>query len=109
METDSLLDDIQDINLSYLLLAQRMISEDRTTALFRLKMDDEMADLISSLSIKQLTQLARTNQLLCRLCYEEPGQLYKLTHNQREQGLGQTHAALLMASAHHECSSVSSN
>lgn len=36
METDSLLDDIQDINLSYLLLAQRMISEDRTTALFRL-------------------------------------------------------------------------
>ncbi|MCK0716419.1 flagellar transcriptional regulator FlhD [Chromohalobacter sarecensis] len=109
METDSLLDDIQDINLSYLLLTQRMISEDRTTALFRLKMGDEMADLIASLSIKQLTQLARTNQLLCRLCYDEPEQLRKLTHNQREQGLGQTHAALLMASARNECSSVSSN
>lgn len=99
MQNDGILDEIQEINLSYLLLVQRMLSEDRTTAMFRLKIDESMADLLASLSVKQLSQLSRTNQLLCRLCFDEPEQLMKLTHNQREQGLSQTHASLLMASS----------
>ncbi|GGX80120.1 flagellar transcriptional regulator FlhD [Litchfieldella qijiaojingensis] len=98
MQIDSILDEIQDLNLSYLLLVQRLLNEDRSTAIFRLKISESMADLLASLSAKQLSKLARTNQLLCRLCYEDPDQLKKLTHNQREQGLSQTHAALLMAS-----------
>jgi flagellar transcriptional activator FlhD len=51
MEPDPLLEDIQEINLSYLLLMQRLISTDRETAVFRLKIDEEMADLLGSLSI----------------------------------------------------------
>lgn len=98
MTVDSLLEDIQDINLSYLLLVQRLLNEDRATAMFRLKLSESMADLLASLSIKQLGQLSRTNQLLCRLCFDSPEQLLKLTNDPREQGLGQTHAALLMAS-----------
>lgn len=98
MYIDSLLNDIQDTNLSYLLLVQRLLNEDRATAMFRLKLSESMADLLASLSIKQLSQLARTNQLLCRLCFDEPEQLMKLIDDPREQGLGQTHAALLMAS-----------
>ncbi|MHB0775801.1 flagellar transcriptional regulator FlhD [Halomonas sp. WWR20] len=97
MQIDSLLDDIRDINLSYLLLVQRLLSEDRATAMFRLKIGESMADLLSSLSVKQLSQLSRTNQLLCRLCFDDAAQLQQLVNNPREQGLGQTHAALLMA------------
>ena len=41
MGTDSVLDDIQDLNLSYLLLAQRLLREDRATAMFRLKLRRE--------------------------------------------------------------------
>lgn len=99
MPIDSLLSDIQDTNLSYLLLVQRLINEDRPTAMFRLKLSEEMADLLASLSVKQLSQLARSNQLLCRLCFDEPEQLTKLIEDPRDQGLGQIHAALLMASA----------
>lgn len=98
MHIDSLLNDIQDTNLSYLLLVQRLLHEDRATALFRLKLSEPMADLLASLSVKQLGQLARSNQLLCRLCFDDPEQLMKLIEDPREQGLGQTHAALLMAS-----------
>ncbi|QJQ96560.1 MULTISPECIES: flagellar transcriptional regulator FlhD [Halomonadaceae] len=98
MTIDNVLEEIQDINLSYLLLVQRLLKEDRATAMFRLKLSDKMADLLSSLSTKQLSKLSRTNQLLCRLWVEDAEQLMKLTHNQREQGLAQTHAALLMAS-----------
>lgn len=99
MTIESVLEEIQDINLSYLLLVQRLLNEDRATAMFRLKISESMADLIASLSAKQLNKLSRTNQLLCRLCYDDPEQVRKLTHNQREQGLSQTHASLLMASS----------
>ncbi len=99
MPIDSLLSDIQDTNLSYLLLVQRLLNEDRATAMFRLKLDEAMADLLASLSVKQLSQLARSNQLLCRLCFDEPEQLTRLIEDPRDQGLGQIHAALLMASS----------
>ncbi|MCG7599336.1 flagellar transcriptional regulator FlhD [Halomonas sp. McH1-25] len=97
MHNESLLEDIQEVNLAYLLLAQRMLKEDRETAMFRLKIDERMADLMASLSIKQLSQMARSNQLLCRLAYVDPDQLMKLFENPRELGMAQTHAALLMA------------
>ncbi|ASK34783.1 flagellar transcriptional regulator FlhD [Alloalcanivorax mobilis] len=99
MDADTVLDEIQDINLTYLLLAQRMLKEDFATALFRLKIDPAMAEVLTSLSARQLGQLSRTNQLLFRLCFDNAEQVKKVTHNRREQGLGQTHAALLMACA----------
>ena len=98
MKIDSVLDEIQDINLTYLLLAQRLHKEDYATAMFRLKIDQAMAEVLISLSAKQLSQMARTNQLLFRLHFDDADQVTKLTNNKREQGLGQTHAALLMAS-----------
>lgn len=99
MKTDSLLNEIQEINLSYLLLAQRLLKEDYATALFRLKVDADMAELLMSLSARQLGRLAGINQLLFKLSLDDAAQLRRLTHNQREQGMAQTHAALLMASA----------
>ncbi|KFF49811.1 flagellar transcriptional regulator FlhD [Salinicola sp. JS01] len=99
MHKNGYLEDIQDLNLSYLLLVQRLLNEDRETAMFRLNLDAEMADAIAGLSIKQLTQLSRTNQLLCHLRFSDARQLDLLLNNPRAQGLSQTHAALLMAGA----------
>ncbi|WP_110656234.1 flagellar transcriptional regulator FlhD [Salinicola halimionae] len=99
MAPNSLLDDIQDLNLSYLLLVQRLLNEDRESAMFRLDMNADLADTIIRLSIKQLTQLSRANQLLCNLRFTDAEQLNLLIHNPRAQGLEQTHASLLMAGA----------
>lgn len=98
MSVDSLLDDIQELNLSYLLLAQKLLREDPVTALFRLKLSPETGELIRGLSAKQLMQLSRTRQMLCRMVLDDAEQLARLTQAPREQGLGQIHAALLMAS-----------
>ncbi|CAO1663708.1 MULTISPECIES: flagellar transcriptional regulator FlhD [Salinicola] len=106
MHSNSLLDDIQDLNLSYLLLVQRLLNEDRETAMFRLDLSADLADIIGRLSIKQLTQLSRSNQLLCNLRFTDADQLNLLIHNPRAQGLEQTHASLLMAGASHARSSV---
>lgn len=97
MNIEDLLSEIQDINLSYLMLAQRLLKEDYATARFRLKLDDSMADVLTSASTKQLGQLARTNQFLFRICFESAEQMARLLGKKREQGLTQTHASLLMA------------
>ncbi|MEQ6887189.1 flagellar transcriptional regulator FlhD [Halomonas sp. CS7] len=98
MDISNVIDEIHELNLTYLLLAQRLISEDRVAAKFRLKIDDEMADLLQELNARQLMKLSRVNQLLCHFGHDSAEQLRQLTHNPREQGLTQFHASLLMAS-----------
>ncbi|MGM0521567.1 MAG: flagellar transcriptional regulator FlhD [Pseudomonadota bacterium] len=97
MSQTSFLDEIQEINLTYLLLAQRLLGEDREAGMFRLKIDAEMADLLMALNARQLTQLARTNQLLCRLTSVSAEQLHQVTQNPRDQGLAGLHTSLLLA------------
>ncbi len=57
MSQTNFLDEIQEINLAYLLLAQRLLDEDREAAMFRLKIDSDVAELIVSLNARQLTKL----------------------------------------------------
>lgn len=98
MNETSLINEIEDLNLTYLLLAQRMLQTDRPSAMFRLKIDSDMAELLLSLSARQLAKLARSNQLLCRFGYNDAAQLRAVTHHQREQDLSGFHASLLLAS-----------
>lgn len=93
----SLADELHQLNLAYLLLAQRLLSEDRASAMFRLKIDIETADLLEQLSVHQLIQLASSNQLLCHFGHESAEQLRQLTQNPRDHGLTPFHASLLMA------------
>jgi flagellar transcriptional activator FlhD len=97
MGGDGLLDDIQELNLSYLLLAQKLLREDPATAMFRLKLNSEAATLLASLSARQIMQLSRSRQLLCRIVLDDAEQLARLTQEQREPELANIHAALLMA------------
>lgn len=46
MHTSELLKHIYDINLSYLLLAQRLIVQDKASAMFRLGINEEMANSV---------------------------------------------------------------
>ena len=89
--------EIQELNFAYLLLAQQLLKKDKDMAMFRLKMNSKMADLLISLSGMQLSRLSRINQMLFRFCIDEEDQLEKLVNNEREQGLSQTHASLLLA------------
>ncbi|WP_175652969.1 flagellar transcriptional regulator FlhD [Pseudomonas sp. Marseille-P9899] len=91
--------DIQELNLSYLLLAQNLLRKDREVAIFRLKLSENMADLLSKLSSKQMTQLSRTNQLICRPIFEEAERICRALDNSRELGMVEIHTSLLMAAA----------
>ncbi|PCF94000.1 flagellar transcriptional regulator FlhD [Vreelandella nigrificans] len=97
MSQTNFLDEIEEINLAYLLLAQRLLNEDREAAMFRLKIDNELADLLVSLNAWQLTRLARTNQLICRFSQASGQRLRQIMENPRDQGLSGLHASLLSA------------
>ncbi len=66
--------------------------------MFRLKIGNDVAELLVSLNARQLTKLARTNQLLCRFSQTSAEHLRQLTDNPRDQGLAGLHASLLLAS-----------
>lgn len=89
--------EIGDLNLTYLLLAQRLVREDVTTAMFRLGLSREVADLLGNLSLSQIVKLAASSLFLCRLRFDEHPVLSALTRDGKNLALQQAHAAILLA------------
>nr|MDP2190644.1 flagellar transcriptional regulator FlhD [Rhodoferax sp.] len=89
--------EISDLNLSYLLLAQRLVREDAETAMFRLGMSRELADLLGNLSLSQIVKLAASSLLLCRFRFDDHPILLALTHDGKNLTLQQAHATILLS------------
>lgn len=102
MPTDQLMNEIRDANLSYLILAQSMIRADKPQALFRLGLNESVADLIAQMSTQQLVKVASRNQMMCTLRFDDEMVWGLLTdqHAPRagvEQTASRLHASVLMA------------
>lgn len=97
MNANQLHEEIKEANLSYLLLAQQMIKEDSASAMFRLGISQEMADLIANLSPAQLLKMAASNMLLCRFRFDERLLLNMITDYNKDRLMSQPHAAIMMA------------
>ncbi len=93
----SILADICEVNLSYLLLAQRLLREDRPSAMFRLGIDQEVARSVQSLSPGKLVRLASSSSLLCSLRLDDANIVSALCQDVREGTLQQEHATILLA------------
>jgi flagellar transcriptional activator FlhD len=65
MTLPQLANEIRDMNLSYLLLAQAMIRSDKTQALPRLGMSQAVAELLAQVAPQQLMRIASRNLMLC--------------------------------------------
>ena len=61
MTNEQLLAEIKEANMTYLMLAQNLIRQDKSEALFRLGMSEESADLIGTLSPAQIVKIASSN------------------------------------------------
>lgn len=97
METNQILDEIRDINLSYLLLAKQMLRDDRVSAVYRLGINQDLADILDKLSSAQLIKMAASNMLLCRFRFDDRLIAEMLTNDNRDQAIIKSHAAILMA------------
>lgn len=97
MNTQQINDEIRETNLSYMMLAQQMIHADKSSAIFRLGVSEEMADMIAGLSPAQLLKMAGANMLLCRFRFDERLLLNMVTDYSKDRLMSQAHAAILMA------------
>ena len=99
MNADQLITEIREANLSYLLLAQRLIREDRAEAMFRLGIGEDVAGLIAGLSMAQILKIAGSNMLMCSFRFSEDMVWNLLTSHSKDADISRMHASLLMANA----------
>lgn len=88
---------IYDINLSYLLLAQRLIVQDKASAMFRLGINEEMANTLGALTLPQMVKLAETNQLVCHFRFDDHQTITRLTQDSRVDDLQQIHTGIMLS------------
>lgn len=98
MSTESMASEITEHNLSYLMLAQKLLLEDKESGAFKLGVSAEIADVILSLSVPQLIELSKADQLITRLAFNSCDQLKALAFKRRDSGLNPIHTALLLTS-----------
>jgi flagellar transcriptional activator FlhD len=109
MDNEQLVNEIREANLTYLMLAQRLIRRDKAEALFRLGLTEASADLLATLSPSQLVKIASTNMLLCRFRADDDMVWNLLTSNHKPNKVGnettqRLHASILMAGRFAEAS-----
>ena len=97
MNKSDMMADIRDANLSYLMLAQQLVRADRASAIFRLGISAELADLINNLSPPQIVKIASNSMMLARFRFDDPAILSMLTSHSKERSLCNAHATILMA------------
>lgn len=93
----SSLNDIQEVNLSYLMLAQRLLRENYAAGMFRLGFDADVAEIVLSLSPAQLVKLAGSSNLLCKFRLNDYQLLSTLTQDVLGGVLQQAHSTILLS------------
>ena len=104
MNSDQILAEIREANLSYLMLAQTLIRTDRDQALFRLGISEDTAEMIGALSPAQIMRIAASNTLLCRMRVDDD-LVWSLLTNHGKTGndsVTRLHANILMAGRYQE-------
>ena len=101
MTNEQILSEIREANLTYLMLAQNLIRQDKAEALFRLGMSEESADMIGVLSPAQILKIANSNMLLCRFRMDDETVWSLLTNHSSNKvdndSTTRLHASILMA------------
>lgn len=97
MNNTDVADEIKEANLTYMLLAQQMLREDKASAMFRLGISREVGDILEGLTPAQVLKLVSCNTLLCRFRFDDKLILDTLTNYTKDSSLAQSHAAILMA------------
>jgi len=90
-------DEIREINLAYLLLAQQIIKHDPVQAAFRLGLDDSIVSILASMTKAQVISLASTPMLLCQFRFAEHHVWDLISKHDKEPKVAGLHSTLLKA------------
>ena len=97
MTSTQVLDEIREANLTYLMLAQHLLREDRETGMYRLGIAADVADLLEKLTVAQVSKMAAFNSLLCCFRCDDRLVLEALAGYGKNRIMGESHAAIVMS------------
>lgn len=106
MNTTDAAKEISDLNLTYMLLAQKLLRQDRLAAMLRLGISDELADLLAAMSLAQTIKLATSNFVLCAFRLDELPMVQTLMHDGKNASLQQAHISIVLAGAQRQLAHV---
>ena len=98
-----LMQEIQETNMSYLMLAQHMLLDDKEQAMYRLGLSEETAEMMAQLTPGQVLKIAASNMLMCRFRFDDDVVWNLLTSHSRAKvandapNVSGIHAGILMA------------
>lgn len=106
-ESTSVLNDIQEVNLTYLMLAQRLLRENFAAGMFRLGFCEDVATTVLQLSPAQIVKLANSGSLICGFRLDDYALLSTLSQDVLGGALQQAHSTILLAQRDPEAVTVS--
>ncbi|MGS9064430.1 flagellar transcriptional regulator FlhD, partial [Salmonella enterica subsp. enterica serovar Infantis] len=68
-------------------------------AMFRLGINEEMANTLGSLTLPQMVKLAETNQLDCHFRFDDHQTITRLTPDSRVHDLQQIHTGIILSTS----------
>lgn len=91
--------EIADLNLTYMLLAQKLLRDDRSAAMLRLGISPEMSDLLIGMSLAEVIKIATSNFVLCAFRLDELPIFRTVMKGAGQSNLQQAHLSILLAGA----------
>jgi flagellar transcriptional activator FlhD len=98
MDRDDLLGEIRDLNLVYLMLAQRLLRDDLESGMFRLGLSKPLAERLVALSSAELLKMASVPMLVPSFRFDNEKVLSLMAGNGRDELASGIHASILAAS-----------
>ena len=98
MNTEQLLNELREANLSYMVLVQNLVRQDPAEAIVRIGLSEDVAEMIAGLTIAQMLRIAARNVLICRFRFDDEIVWNLLTDHGVQSATKSVHASILMAS-----------
>lgn len=89
--------EIKELNIAYLMLAQQLLHDDRESAMLRLGINDAVAELVEGLSGPRLVRMASNQLLLPSFRFDDASLLGLMAGEGRDPVSATLHAAILAA------------
>lgn len=94
-----MLSEIKEVNLSYLLLVQQLLREDKAGGMVRMGIPERLADVLAGMTHDQTARLAGSSHLLCRFRFDDHAVLSALAQKGKQIGARHPDAAELTGQA----------
>lgn len=96
--SDQTLESIKELNLSFLVLAQKIVQENRVMAKIHLGMDDRGCEIMDCMTPQQLIRMANSPMVLCKLRFDDSKVLESMESAKKEPRLSILHSHLVALS-----------